>query len=687
MQRKSNLFSPLIRESRWNTAKERWLTRFCIAFTLLATIASLYDQLGHMSIELRQKDWLALVCQFIFLVIAGLLIYGGLVYQITRLKYTERLEEPPCAVNRPDCKEKREITVLVPSFNEERRTIFQTMMSAALQEGVKKRIVLLIDNSPDSITPDEKELLVLARQVVDEVGGKMKVVHSQLTRMFEASSGLNGSAACRALADAYDFCGDWFAKEASLLLNSDELDHTDRFYAAEVLVSRSYLHWNRADQCRSKNAPFDQFNFDSAWSLLLDSFCAEVTSFERKRFVNLSQEPNKAANLNSYLGLMGRIWRVGKNQEGQTELQEAEHANAPGAFEVKQSEFILTLDADSILLPEYASTLLEEICEEENDRVAVIQTPYSAIPGANSQLERCAGATTDVQYIIHQGFSSWDGTYWVGANAILRKSALDEIVEEFVERGYTMKRFIQDRTVIEDTESTIDLLRRKWQLRNYPKRLAYSATPPDFGSLLIQRRRWANGGLIILPKAISYLLGAGKNKIGRLKESFFRLHYLVSITTVNLGLILLLAFPFSNAATSFWFPLTAVPYFFMYGRDLRLMEYKSNDVLRVYALNLLLILVNLAGVFKSIEQAYSRKKIPFTRTPKVEDRTRVRPVYVILTYLLLGQWMLGAYWDFLNGHPIHGVFATINAMFLGYAIIAFVGIRNSISDTLEPLKT
>ena len=35
---------------------------------------------------------------------------------------------------------------------------------------------------------------------------------------------------------------------------------------------------------------------------------------------------------------------------------------------------------------------------------------------------------------------------------------------------------------------------------NYPERLSYSATPPDFGSLVVQRRRWANGGLLILPK-------------------------------------------------------------------------------------------------------------------------------------------------------------------------------------------
>ena len=55
------------------------------------------------------------------------------------------------------------------------------------------------------------------------------------------------------------------------------------------------------------------------------------------------------------------------------------------------------------------------------------QTPYSAFPGARGPLERLAGATTDMQYIVHQGFTQHQATYWVGANALLRKAALEDI--------------------------------------------------------------------------------------------------------------------------------------------------------------------------------------------------------------------------------------------------------------------
>ena len=94
----------------------------------------------------------------------------------------------------------------------------------------------------------------------------------------------------------------------------------------------------------------------------------------------------------------------------------------------------------------------------------------------------------------------YGATFWVGANAVIRKRALDDIVEVEHVGGFEIRRYIQDRTVIEDTESSIDLGTAGWTLLNYPERLSYSATPPDFGSLCIQRRRWANGGLLILPK-------------------------------------------------------------------------------------------------------------------------------------------------------------------------------------------
>lgn len=45
----------------------------------------------------------------------------------------------------------------------------------------------------------------------------------------------------------------------------------------------------------------------------------------------------------------------------------------------------------------------ERLARAGSERIAVSQTPYSAVPGSPGVLERVAGATTDMQYIVHQG--------------------------------------------------------------------------------------------------------------------------------------------------------------------------------------------------------------------------------------------------------------------------------------------
>ena len=45
--------------------------------------------------------------------------------------------------------------------------------------------------------------------------------------------------------------------------------------------------------------------FRRLYRRLVWTFSVRVSSFERKKYVSLSHEPNKAMNLNSYIGLMG----------------------------------------------------------------------------------------------------------------------------------------------------------------------------------------------------------------------------------------------------------------------------------------------------------------------------------------------------------------------------------------------
>ena len=314
-----------------------------------------------------------------------------------------------------------------------------------------------------------------------------------------------------------------------------------------------------------------------------------------------------------------------------------------------------------------------------NERLAVAQTPYSAFPGATNLLERTAGATTDIQYFVHQGFTHFKGTYWVGANALIRRQALDDLAVQRRERGFPVTVYVQDRTVIEDTESSIDLIVRGWSLYNYPSRLAYSATPADFGSLLIQRRRWANGGLIILPKLLRHILAGSRRS--SFAEGFLRIHYLVSLaTTTSLPILLLLLLPFEEGLRSIWLPLAAAPYFLLYGRDLVRAGYSWKDLFGVYALNLLLVPVHLGGVLKSLQQAVTGRKTPFGRTPKVTTRTAAPPLYIWATASLLVLSIANAFIGFADGHWVHFAFSVMNAIVFTFVVASFIGLRECVED-------
>lgn len=639
--------------------------------------------------HVRARQTAAAVELAVFALIVGGLVYGGVVYQMARLGCLRRH-----AAHAPVSREEIErfyddesapaLTILVPSYKEETDVVRHTLLSAALQEYPHRRVVLLIDDPPAPANAADAAALVRMRRLPHEIENLLRPQAAKLAAGYRAflkrwnTPGIVPHEEAEVLAHLYRETASWFDAQAR--------GYPARDHAATLLVQRIFQTARAAHSQRAEELARAARSGDITEARILREFRrlnhllhAELTSFERKRYVNLSHEANKAMNLNSYVGLMGRSFCEHHRPDG-THLERVTPAEA--TLHVPNTDFLITLDADSLVTTDYAARLIHHMLQPGNERVAVAQTPYSAIPGAPGVLERVAGATTDIQYNLHQGFGVYRATYWVGANALLRVAALWDIATDHVERGFRIKKFIQDRTVIEDTESSVDLIARGWRLYNYPERLAYSATPPDFGSLLIQRRRWANGGLIILPKILRYLRRSRSRTAAG--EGFFRLHYLVSVAIASLGVLVLLAYPFGERVLSVWLPLTAAPYFFLYGRDLVQIGYRWTDLLRVYALNLLLIPVNLGGVLKSLQQAITKHKIAFGRTPKVANRTAVPAPYLIAAYTLLGYW-LAAGTEAVHGRWMLVTFIAGNAAFLAYAIGTYIGWHESRMDLLADM--
>ena len=620
-----------------------------------------------------------------YLVVVTLLTGSSIAYLSTRLGFFYRSRAhkrvPRARIDEFFDQPARSLTVLVPSYREDARVIRMTLLSAALQEYPDLRVVLLVDDPPQPAYRSERELLEAARAVPKEIEALLARPSAHFAAILErfetqswSDSGLDQM---HAVAEQYDWASGWLR---DLAASQVVVDHTDTFFANHVVGRLAGDLEATAGAIRSaadSGVILPRERIRHFYRRLAMTFHAQLSSFERKQYVSLSHEPNKAMNLNSYIGLMGGRYREIPTPAGP---RLAKTEEAPD-LEVPNPDYVLTLDADSVLLPEYCARMVYLLEQPENQKIAVAQTPYSAYPGAATRLERIAGATTDIQHIVHQGMQYYEASFWVGANAVLRKRALDDLEETELQGELEVHRYIRDRTVIEDTESSIDLRIHGWGLFNYPERLSYSSTPPDFGSLCIQRRRWSCGGLLILPKLWKQSRSRrARGEPNRFGEYFLRMNYMASIAWANLCVLLLLAYPFNDKLLSPLVIFVAIPYFVVMASDLKYCGYKYSDVFRIYGFNLVLLPVHLAGVGNSLVQALTGEKVAFKRTPKVANRTTSPLLFVLLPYLLILLSTYTIFADYLGGRWVNLIYASINAVLATYAILAYVGLWNSIVD-------
>ncbi len=571
-----------------------------------------------------------------------------------------------------------DITVLVPSYAEEVEVIRKTLLSAALQEFPKKRVVLLLDDHPFKVRPEHEERLRETRALDVSLMEFLREPYEaalHVRNYIDSGHYSRAEQALETIATAYEGAADWLMRQSE----AEKIeDHVDVFFIEQVYEALAQDLRRDADTIRQLTGATHERLSELARRLTY-IFGVEISIFERKRYISLSHEANKAMNLNAYIGLMGKSYVVDSTEDGAVLSPVA--AGRLADLVVPDSEFILTLDADSILLREYCSRLVYFLGQPDNQDVSVVQTPYSSFRGAPSRLERLSAATTDIQHIIHQGMTHYNATFWVGANAVIRKCALEDIVETEYVGGFEIKRYVQDHTVIEDTESSIDMALKNWRLVNYPERLSYSATPPDFGSLAVQRQRWANGGLLIFPKLLklAHLRKHAGKPMGRL-EFLIRTNYMASIAWSNIGLIFLLAYPYDGRLLSPLVLLAAAPYFIAMAMDLKYCRYNYTDIIRIYGFNLILLPVNIAGTLKSLQQALTTKKIPFARTPKVKNRTATAWIYLVSPLLIIG-FSLFTLWRNIEGQNWgNAAFAGFNAFAASWAVIAYIGLKNLLVD-------
>jgi hypothetical protein len=188
---------------------------------------------------------------------------------------------------------------------------------------------------------------------------------------------------------------------------------------------------------------------------------------------------------------------------------------------------------------------------------------------------------------------------------------------------------------------------------------------------------------LILPSLLRLWLRRRKDvERPSLGEFFLRTNYLASISWASLSLMLLLSYPFDGQLLSHFALVTALPYFWAMANDLHRTGYHRHDVFSVYAFNLLLLPVNLAGTIQSVMQAIGGHKIPFARTPKVKDRTIAPLPFVVLPLLLIAWSGYTLTRDIQEEAYYHGVFAAVNLLATAFACVFLMGLRGMVIDII-----
>jgi hypothetical protein len=334
-----------------------------------------------------------------------------------------------------------------------------------------------------------------------------------------------------------------------------------------------------------------------------------------------------------------------------------------------------------LLLDDYVLKSLNVMNQSGSERVGITQAPSLAIPGSTSIVQRIAGAETDLHRILCLGSSSHGAAFWLGSNGLIRRQALEDICEMSAERGYPLKKYIKDRTLVEDIESTIDFLAHGWEIHNLLDPIAFRGTPADYGSLLVQRRRWAGGGLVNLPKYMRCVLSLPDWK-SRVPEALLRLHHL-GAQAVNLGGLLLPLIFIARAPVKGWWLWIAAPYYALVWKDLCASGYEARDFPRLLALNLLLLSVNVTGTFKAIGRALMAREQIFLRTPKSRQRTAIPTGYALAAMTMPVLVILAAAVDLRHREWSFAILCTFNAILLTYGLVAFLGLRQAAKDVLD----
>lgn len=179
--------------------------------------------------------------------------------------------------------------------------------------------------------------------------------------------------------------------------------------------------------------------------------------------------------------------RLGVRYYARTTNEHAKAGNMNNGLKYSKAQYILSLDADHVPVPEFLERVLGYF---DDKQLAFVQTPQTYYNTDSFLFRRSRKGLWSEQIMfyncIQPAKNRFNSAFFVGTSALLRRKAIDDV------GGFATG------TATEDIHTSLRLHAKGWKSVFLPEALAYGLESSSLKEFYKQRRRWSAGSLGLL---------------------------------------------------------------------------------------------------------------------------------------------------------------------------------------------
>ncbi|TDL76262.1 UDP-forming cellulose synthase catalytic subunit [Palleronia sediminis] len=169
--------------------------------------------------------------------------------------------------------------------------------------------------------------------------------------------------------------------------------------------------------------------------------------------------------------------------------EHAKAGNMSAALARLDGDLVAVFDADHVPSRDFLARTAGHFVER--DDLFLVQTPHFFLNPDPIQrniglVDNCPPENEMFYGHVHQGLDRWEGTFFCGSAALIRRAALDSV------GGFS------GETITEDAETALDIHATGWKSLYVNHAMIAGLQPETFVSFIQQRGRWATGMMQML---------------------------------------------------------------------------------------------------------------------------------------------------------------------------------------------